>query len=620
MWIGRILASLWRIDGGEVGEVAARAPGPKVHTAAPISAPSAGLRLQAEDEILESNRELVGRIKLCYGCDSASFNTDLLGPIRQYVQYVNQLPATMDSYFTEPGGLARIGLETAFYALQATDSQIFAGRETISNRRVLEPRWRRATFIAGLCNELHRTLSHVRVVDAKGREWQSYLMPLSRWAKERGVSTASVRWQAAQETRALGLFALPMIIPAETMVDLAKGNATIVPHMLASIAGATMYHEHSVMYRLVRHAAALVIHRNLRASDGYRAARPALHMARYLVEAMRELVLSHHGWQPNIGRSRLWYGQDGLFLVWPNGINDVVKLLEDERLPGIPDSASGVLDILEAADLVRAQSADCRVWTIYPPGAPEPLEAIRFAAPFTILGVITPRATPLTVQMTIRPEASEPAAPPPPERPDQSLPAERPISTGGDPNANDAAPSKAISRQRQVIQLTLPEMEEVPETSLGQETPQEQAEKATNGPAAQGQGKKRSTLDGKAKKGQATFSAPMRLNPEVAAALSEIVGTLTGAAPSACQVEGTVLFVPLGELARRGIDARRAQRALGDAGMLAPQPDGERIHTRDVQGAKVPGLMIKATYVSGFPSAMAPAGTPEGGHDAAAPL
>lgn len=618
MWIGRILASLWR-EGGKIGEAAVPAPA-QVHATAPTSASSAGLRLQAVDEILESNRELVGRIKLCYGCDTVSFNADLLAPIRQYIQYVNQLPATMDSYFTEPGGLARIGLETAFYALQATDSQIFAGRATISNRRVLEPRWRRATFIAGLCNELHRTLSHIRVVDAKGREWQSYLMPLSRWAKERGASTASVRWQAAQETRALGLFALPMIIPAETMVDLAKDNATIVPHMLASIAGATMYHEHSVMYRLVRHAAALVIHRNLRVNDVHRAGRPALHMARYLVEAMRELVLSHHGWQPNFGRSRLWYGQDGLFLVWPNGINDVVKLLEDERLPGIPDSASGVLDILEAADLVRAQSADCRVWTIYPPGAPEPLEAVRFAAPFAILGVITPRAAPLSVQLTVRPETGEPSVPAPPERPDQSLPAERPASLDGAPNANGAEASKATKRRRQAIQLTLPEMEAAPESSVGLEGPQEHDEQATKGSAAQGQEKKRNTQEAKAKKGRATFSAPMRLNPEVAAALAEIVGTLTGDPPAACQVDGTVLFVPLGELARRGIDARRAQRALGDAGMLAPQPDGERIHTREFQGAKVPGLPINVECVSGCPPAMPPAETQEGGHDAAAPL
>lgn len=602
MWIERIWASLRHADGSQ-GPTAsplqshAQQPGTPIH---------AGLRLLTVDEILETNRELVGRIKLCYGCDAASFSADLLAPIRQYVAYVNQLPATMDSYFTAEGGLARIGLETAFYALQATDSQIFAGRATISNRRVLEPRWRRATFIAGLCNEMHRALSHVRVVDAKGGEWQPYLTPLSRWAKEKNLGRVHVRWQASQETRALGLFALPMIVPAETMCDLAKDNAIIVPHMLASIAGATMYHEHSVMYRLVRHAAALVIHRNLRSMNGGAPGRPALHVARYLVEAMRELVLSHHGWQPNIGKSRLWYGQDGLFLIWPNGINDVVKLLEDERLPGIPDSASGVLDILESSDLVRAQSADCRVWTIYPPGG-EPVEAIKLASPSVVLAVLTPRPTPLPLELSAEPE--DPAAPAPP--PGDQGPVDRPVEANDAKSADVPAPAKAAQRRRECVQLSLPEMGEIPPPSG--ERLVEVTDQGVAGPSG-----KRTPREGSGKRHRAALSAPMRLNPEVAAALAEIVGTLSGEAPAACLLDEGVLFVPLGELARRGIDARRAQRALSDAGMLAPQPDGERIHTREMHGTKIPGILINGGCVSGLQREKSPAKEHDGGHDAAA--
>lgn len=614
MWIRRMLASLSHA-GGNAGTVSSPAPPPAPPGSQQGAPVNAGLRLLTVDEILESNRELVGRIKLCYGCDAASFSADLLAPIRQYLAYVNQLPATMDSYFTADGGLARIGLETAFYALQATDSQIFAGRATISNRRVLEPRWRRATFIAGLCNELHRALSHARVVDAKGSEWQPYLMPLSHWAKERKLGRVHVRWQASQETRALGLFALPMIVPAQTMCDLAQDNAIIVPHMLASIAGATMYHEHSVMYRLVRHAAALVIHRNLRSANGGAGGRPALHMARYLVEAMRELVLSHHGWQPNIGKSRLWYGQDGLFLVWPNGINDVVKLLEDERLPGIPDSASGVLDILEAADIVRAQSAECRVWTIYPPGGGEPLEAIRLSSPFTILAVLTPRPAPLPLELSAEPEDATPPAPSAPPR-DDAAPGEQPVAPDDKQSRGVPTVDKAVKRKREGMQLSLPEMGELPPPLA--EGPTDASERSVAGPA--GPTGKRSQREGGGKRHRAALAAPMRLNPEVAAALTDIVGTLSGESQPACLLDDGVLFVPLGELARRGIDARRAQRALGDAGMLAPQPDGERIHTRDMHGTKVPGLLINGGCVSGSQLEKTTAKEHDGGHDAASSI
>lgn len=102
MWIGRILASLRHAGGNE------RTTTAPLQSHAPQSgAPTnSGLRLLTVDEILESNRELVGRIKLCYGCDPATFTADLLAPIRHYLAYVNQLPATMDSYFTAEGGLA----------------------------------------------------------------------------------------------------------------------------------------------------------------------------------------------------------------------------------------------------------------------------------------------------------------------------------------------------------------------------------------------------------------------------------------------------------------------------------------------------------------------------------
>jgi conjugal transfer pilus assembly protein TraI len=601
MEFGRILASIWRTR-AQAGTCGATASAPERQMLPPTAAPP-GLVLQSVDTMLAANQELIGRIKLCYGCDAATFAEDLLAPIRRYLEYVNQLPATMDSYFSAAGGLARIGLETAFYALQATDSQIFAGRATISNRRVLEPRWRRATFIAGLCNEIHRSLSHVRVSDEKGREWQPYLMPLSKWAHKNGVGRVHLRWNTAQETRALGLFALPMIVPPETMGDLAKDNAVIVPHMLSTVAGATMYHEHNVMYRLVGHAAALVIQRNLRSRGMHGSGKPPLHMARYLIESMRELVLSHHSWQPNIGRSRLWYGRDGLFLVWPNGINDVVRLLEDERLPGIPDSASGVLDVLEDARLVSAQSAECRVWTIYPAGPQDPLEAIKLTTPASVLAVLTPRPVPLPVELTAMParvETPDGAACPAPK----GVPATNPESDQGNEHCRPAKSTK-VSQERDVgAQLSLPEMAEpgcddpiAAGGGVGAGPPRDPAK-----PPPRKSGRK-ALLEG------VGLTAPMRLNPEVAGALAEIVGTLAGPPPAACEVQGGILFVPLGELARRGIDARRAQRALGDAGMLAPQPDGERIHTRELLGAKVPGLLLDARCVAGFPLP-APAGEP----------
>ena len=97
--------------------------------------------LQVE-ELLASNDDLIGRIRLCFGIDRDTFERDVQVLLRRYAACVHLLPATADNYFSTPGGLLRLGLEVAFFSLQGTDAHIFAGRSTISVRRQLEPRWR----------------------------------------------------------------------------------------------------------------------------------------------------------------------------------------------------------------------------------------------------------------------------------------------------------------------------------------------------------------------------------------------------------------------------------------------------------------------------------------------
>jgi conjugal transfer pilus assembly protein TraI len=375
MHIAQLLSRLR--GGGAGGASAARTPAAEQETSA-----KAGIRAYSVEELLANHKDIIARIKLCYGSDNATFEADLLAPIRRYTAYVNALPATRNSYFHRPDGLLRLGLETAFYALQATDSQIFAGRQTITNRRMLEPRWRRATFIAGLCGELYRCFNQFKVRDAQGQVWQPYLAPLTLWLHQRRSTHFMVQWMPGPERRAIGLYALPLVVPPATMEDLAFGNEVIVPNMLASISGLTTYHDHNVMDRLVQHAVALVIQRErcAPASDASPDEVP-VHLARHILEAMRELVQSDHNWLPNAPRSRLWFGADGLFLVWPNGAADVIRLLADEQLPGAPDKPEVVLAILVAAGVVRDHQTGTSVIAIQPPGASEPLDAIPIMPP-----------------------------------------------------------------------------------------------------------------------------------------------------------------------------------------------------------------------------------------------
>ena len=64
------------------------------------------------EDLLAGEADLIARIKLCYGIDRDGFERDVLTLVRRYAACVHLLPATADNYFSKPGGLLRLGLET----------------------------------------------------------------------------------------------------------------------------------------------------------------------------------------------------------------------------------------------------------------------------------------------------------------------------------------------------------------------------------------------------------------------------------------------------------------------------------------------------------------------------
>lgn len=514
------------------------------------------------DDLLLAQTELINRIQLTFGLDAVTFTREIRPAIAAYAGFVHLLPATSSNYFDRPGGLLALGLEVGFYALQGTDAHIFSGQATISKRRQLEPRWRHATFIGGLCCELHRALASLIVVDADGNEWPAYLTPLSTWLFERCVERYFVRWRAqAPEARSLGLFALPHVVQPAVLQTLNAGNSVIVPHLLASVGGLPMYREPNVLDSLVRRSLALVIDRNLKASaDRYGSPQFGSHLERYLVDALRRLAATESAWVPNREKSRVWYGADGLFLLWPQSAADAQALLEADQLPGIPKSADTVLDLLLSAGVAEPRDGSRNTWLIQPPGAKGPLDAIKLTSPAILWS--GPEASPQPLAGTLatnleptRPMAATagPAPPPLPRGQLSLLDAAEP-----DRSANVSPPPGAPTTGS-------PAVDEAAVTSIA-------------------------------------LKAPMRLNPAVRDALGAIVATLNGDArtATACTV-ATGIFVPLAELERRGLQPALAMRALGDLRMLV-HADSNRPPTvsRDFGGITTVGLILDPRFVAGL--------------------
>jgi conjugal transfer pilus assembly protein TraI len=417
------------------------------------------------------------------------------------------------------------------------------------------------------------------VTDAPGEVWPAYLHPLSDWLTARQADRYFLRWRPqAIETRSLGVFTLAHVVPPAVMHYLAEDNTVIVPHLMASISGISQYRDHNVLDELVRRSLALVIDRNLLANaDRYGTPQYGSHLERYLVDALRHLAGSNSAWQPNREKSRVWFGPDGLFLAWPSAAEDIQKLLDAAQLQGIPKAPETIMEVLLLAGVFEPTSAGSPTWLIQPPGIKAKIEAVKLSSIAILFAGPAPSPSPLAESLTgaLRnnhpsAKAAEPVAP----QPQSDGPHGTQLSLI--PGNSEQTPQAASDSQG--VQAVAAPLSTAPPSPLAS---------TSNAPTTQ----------------QATIGlqAPLRLNPVVRDALTELVNTLnTGAGPAQCCTVALGVFVPLHEFERRNIQPSMALRTLSDVHMLVrAQGKGPPTTSRDFNGTSTVGLTIAPRFISG---------------------
>ena len=240
-------------------------------------------------DVMAPHRDCLLRLRDAYGAERATFDRDIGSVVERYAQYVHLLPAAPDGPFAHAGGLFRMGLDIGFYALQATDGALFSARQTISARAALEPRWRYATFLAGLCSELHVCLSHLTVSNDAGAAWPAYRQPLALWLRDTGSRRYQVHWTLNPvAVRALGVVAMGHVVVPPILQYLAQGNGVVVAHLIAALTGTALPGEVNTLERLLRCSCALVRERAL----GPAVAHPVLRMSRAAAPSPPRAVLA----------------------------------------------------------------------------------------------------------------------------------------------------------------------------------------------------------------------------------------------------------------------------------------------------------------------------------------
>ncbi len=226
-----------------------------------------------------------------------------------------------------------------------------------------------------------------------------------------------------------------------------------------------------------------------------------------------------------------------------------------------------MLELLLAAGVFEAAAAGRATWSIQPPGAKAPLEAVKVSAPAILLAGIDPPPVALPQALEFRPaHASAPVA----------------------PQTSPSMPPPPLKSGTQLSLIPPPELPADSDVRVApvEETPESASpEPATTPPSA-------------------TFAlqAPMRLNPVVRDALADAVRTLNDGMgpPTVCTVAQGV-FVPLEEFGRRGVQPSLAMRALTEANMLVkPNRNGPPTLSREFNGNPTVGIVLDPRCVSGL--------------------
>lgn len=370
--------------------------------------------------VIDSQTDLLRRIRLLAGTDDADFERRYFSVIRRLANHIQLLPASETDTHPGPGGLFRLALELAFFSAQAAESVVFAGRATAEDRRREEPRWRYATFLAGMCCELHRCVTAMQVVDVTGRVWPAFNLPISEWLAQSDSDRYFVRWSTGSTgSMATAGLLVEKIAGGGNLQYLQDGSLRIVPSMMDAIAGVRS-HEKSALADVIDRIRDKVIHRDKSIQPAqYGKLSVGSHLEPHLLDAMRQLMTSGK-WVVNEKKSRLWYSKAGLFLVWRTAAKEMLEVLARNSVQGVPQDAQTLLDILLAANVFAIDNDGSPYWMIIPPGGQSELPAVKFANPMTLFGTLLDEVTPVegldgvtaSPKAPIVTEAAEPPAEP----------------------------------------------------------------------------------------------------------------------------------------------------------------------------------------------------------------
>lgn len=329
-----------------------------------------GLPMCPPSQILETQQDLIARIRRTLGLTPEEYETLIKPLIENCAAFVHLLPASEYHHHRGAGGLFRHSLEVGSWAAQFAEGRIFTFGKTPLERKEEEPRWTVATFAAAFVHDIGKAATDMAVVSADGSvEWVPYLESLWEWGQRNKVDRYFVRWRENRHKNheQSGLLLVNQVLPVSLKAWLGEYEPDIIRSMLEA---STCRGEH-VLTQLVVRADSTSVERDLKTNRTLGTeVSVGVPVERHLLDASRRL-LNSGTWTVNKKGSRVWVTREGVFIVWKAAAEEIVALLAEDRVPGIPRDKDTLADLLLERGLAHPNPNEDpdhpkRYWAVYP--------------------------------------------------------------------------------------------------------------------------------------------------------------------------------------------------------------------------------------------------------------
>lgn len=345
-----------------------------------------GFPVVSADKLLSTYTDLVSRIMGLSNFDGATSRDAVHRILHNYAEYVHALPASYLEHYYGAGGLLKLGLDVGFHSLQASNGVVFT-KESAEIRARAEPRWKLATFIAGIACEVYRTISSMRITNQRGDEWSPLIESLTEWLERTQSTRYWVIWVKNDDVanqRSVVSMIIPHLVDTDILEYISRERQALLM-MFSSITSGVRPSDSNPIALLVEKKRFQLIKRDVERNPN-KLGKPQIgsHIDPAIIDAIRSL-LKTQVWLVNQKGGRVWLTPEGCFIAWKQGGPELIKRLGQNDIPGMPNDAETIREIMQAHGIIERNPSGKTYWSIVPEGAKATVDAVKISKPILVI-------------------------------------------------------------------------------------------------------------------------------------------------------------------------------------------------------------------------------------------